>query len=93
MLATSNILYVTVIFFFVDNLPDVNSIKVTTTLAVGLCAAECLDFSGCESIVFLLSTSENNCLLSSEGNGAKASDLSVTYTKTLRFKTVGECCS
>ncbi|XP_028402385.1 delta-like protein 4 isoform X2 [Dendronephthya gigantea] len=50
---------------------------------------QCLGHQGCQSVVFLTSKSEGNCLLSNEVNGAKSADsTSVTLIKTIRVATV-----
>ncbi|CAB4000281.1 delta D isoform X4 [Paramuricea clavata] len=71
-----------------DGLPAVNAIQVMTTSNVEFCTIKCLDNSGCKSIVYLLSNSDDNCLLSDEINGAQSSNASVTYIKTSQVTSV-----
>ena len=77
-------------FYFSDGLPEVNAMKVVTESHATFCNIKCLDTPGCKSVVFLLSNSTDNCLLSNEMNGARA-DESVTYIKENHFTTVRKC--
>ena len=66
---------------FSDGLPSLNALKVTTATKPLFCSTECLDHVGCQSIVFDASKSEDNCMLSSEANGASSNEATVTYVK------------
>ncbi|XP_028391064.1 loricrin-like [Dendronephthya gigantea] len=54
-------------------LPEISAIKVSTVTDEAFCSINCIDFAGCNSFAFLNATSNDNCLLSGNVNGASVS--------------------
>ena len=56
-----------------DGLPEINPIKVVTATEEAFCSMECTDHQECKSFVYLDYTSSDNCMLSSNVDGASVS--------------------
>ena len=66
-------------FFLLDGLVEVQPFKKTSARSIVLCTFDCTDDILCKSFVFLKAKATENCLLSSDPNGGKSSEVSETF--------------